>query len=253
MPTAFTSPIRATELQEPGAGGRPPVDRRPTGGGGGGDDDKHPRRRGPREALHQVRSLVFTAILCDMLLFLALVSLFFARQNGVHLDMASHQQVHDWLPLTLPKILFLNTLLLLTSCMTMELARRHIFVEIDVLEEWLGLGKPALRQARPWLAATTVLGLLFLAGQWEAWKQLRLLGHSLNSSLDPSSYFFSLLTGVHALHLAIGLLGLLFCLTLVGFLRKVEFRQIAIDSTAWVWQAFSLIWLGLYSVLLFGQ
>lgn len=254
MPTAFTPPTRATEPQEPGTGGRPPLDRRPTGGGGGGgDDDQHSRRRGPREALYRTRGIVFSVLACDFLLFLSVVSVYFARQNGTHLDPLSQQQVHDWLPLALPRILFLDTLFLLASCLTMEQARRHIFVEIDVLEEWLGLGKPALSRARPWIAATTALGLLFLAGQWQAWKQLRLPEHALSLTTDPSSYFFSLLTGMHAAHLTVALLALGFCLTLVGFLRKVEFRQIVIDSTAWVWQIFSLIWLGLYSVLLFGQ
>ena len=47
----------------------------------------------------------------------------------------------------------------------MEVARAHIFREIDVLEEWLGLGRPALRRTIPWVAATLPLGLLFLLGR----------------------------------------------------------------------------------------
>ena len=42
----------------------------------------------------------------------------------------------------------------------------------DVMDEWLGLGKPVTRRAIPWVSATIVLGLVFLVGQWIAWRQL---------------------------------------------------------------------------------
>jgi hypothetical protein len=56
-------------------------------------------------------------------------------------------QVGDWRPVLLPRILFLNTAALVLSSLTMEFARRHIFREIDVLEEWLGLGQPGFSAA----------------------------------------------------------------------------------------------------------
>ena len=60
MPATFTHSPAETERKEPGIGGRPPVDRRPTGGGGGGgDDDWRNERRGPRELLHRIRFFVF--------------------------------------------------------------------------------------------------------------------------------------------------------------------------------------------------
>ena len=78
----------------------------------------------------------------------------------------------------------------------MELARWHIFREFDVLEEWLGLGRPALRRTLPWIGATLVLGLLFLAGQIIAWKQLTAQGFAFDRWATPASYFFYLITGL---------------------------------------------------------
>ena len=46
----------------------------------------------------------------------------------------------------------------------MEIARQNIFREIDVLEEWLGLGHPALQRTLPWMAGT--LGLGGLVSDW---------------------------------------------------------------------------------------
>ncbi len=163
------------------------------------------------------------------------------------------RQVGDWKPVLLPSILFLNTASLILSSLTMEIARRHIFREIDVLEEWLGLGTPALRRTTPWLGATLLLGVLFLAGQMLAWKQLTAQGFAFDRRATPASNFFYLVTGMHAAHLAGGLLALVFCLVALHKLRRVEVRQIAVDATAWFWHTMGLAWLVLFAILELGQ
>jgi cytochrome c oxidase subunit 3 len=254
MPSIFTPSPAETERKEPGFGGKPPVDRRPTGGGGGGgDDDWNPQRHGPRALLYRIRAFVFYALAGDMMFFIVLVALFYARQAGTHMDLSTHRQVGDWRPVLLPSILFLNTAVLVLSSLTIEFARQRIFREIDVLEEWLGLGRPALRRALPWLWSTLVLGLLFLTGQVVAWKQLTAEGFAFNRWATPASYFFYLITGLHAAHLALGVLALLFCVTALGWLKRVESRQIAVDATAWFWHTMGLAWLVLFAVLVFGQ
>jgi len=256
MPSTYThthSPAD-TERKEPGIGGKPPLDRRPTGGGGGGGDDEWQRARGgPRELLHRIRFFVLFGLAGDMMFFVMLVILFFARQAGVHMDAASNEFVGDWHPVLLPPILFLNTAVLILSSLTMELARRNIFREIDVLEEWLGLGHPALQRALPWLAATLILGSLFLGGQWIAWRQLTAQGFAFDRWATPASYFFYIITGLHAAHLIVGVLALVTCLSVLGLLKRVELRQIAVDATAWYWHAMGFAWLLLFGVLALGQ
>lgn len=254
MPAIFTRSPAETERRDPGIGGKPPVAKRPTGGGGGGgDDDSHRERNGPRELLYRVRFFELSALAADMLFFAVLVLFFFTRQAGLRLDVQTHEFIGDWRPLLLPPILYMNTAVLLLSTLTMEMARRSIFREIDVLEEWLGLGRPALRRALPWLAATAVLGGLFLAGQWTAWRQLTAEGFGFDRWATPASYFFYVITGLHAAHLVVGVAALLGCLTTLGFLRRVEFRQMVVDVTAWYWHAMSLAWLLLLAVLALGQ
>ena len=219
MPSIFTPSPAEIERKEPGIGGKPPVDRRPTGGGGGGGDDEwNNERRGPRELLHRVRFFVLSALAADMIFFAVLVLFFFARQAGFHMDPRTHEFIGDWRPVLLPRILYLNTLILLLSSVTMERARQNIFREIDVLEEWLGLGTPALRR-------------------WST----------------PASYFFYVITGLHAAHLVIGVLALILCLSVLGWLKRVEYRQVAVDSTAWFWHTMSVAWLVLFGVLALGQ
>ena len=230
------------------------MDRRPTGGsGGGGDDDWKNERGGPRELLHKVRFFLFSALAADMLFFAVLVLVFFARQAGMRMDPRTHVFIGDWSPVRLPRILYLNTVVLLISSLTIERARQNIFREIDVLEEWLGLGLPALRRTLPWVAATLLLGILFLGGQLVAWKQLTAQGFAFDKTATPASYFFYVITGLHAAHLVLGVLALILCLSILGRLKRVEYRQIAVDITAWYWHTMGLAWLLLFSVLALGQ
>lgn len=255
MPSTFTRTPAETERRDPGIGGKPPVDRRHTGGGGGGggDDEPNQERRGPRDLLNRIRIFVFSALAGDLMFFAVLVALFYARQAGLRMDPRSHEFIGDWRPILLPRILYLNTGLLLLSSLTMERARRHIFREIDVLEEWLGLGQPALRRTLPWVGATLLLGIMFLIGQVMAWKQLTAQGFAFDRWSTPASYFFYIITGLHAAHLLAGVAALALCLTTLGWLKRVEYRQIAVDATAWYWHTMSLAWILLLAVLATGQ
>ncbi len=254
MPSTFTRTHTETVRRDPGIGGKPPVARRPTGGGGGGgDDDGNQERSGPRELLYRIRIFVFSALAGDMMFFVVLVALFYARQAGMRMDPRSHEMIGDWRPVLLPPILYLNTAALLLSTLTMERARRNIFREIDVLEEWLGLGQPALRRTLPWVAATLLLGAMFLYGQFTAWRQLTAQGFAFDQWSTPASYFFYVITGLHAAHLLLGVAALVLCLTVLGWLKRVEYRQIVVDATAWYWHTMSLAWLLLLAVLVTGQ
>lgn len=254
MPIAFTRAPAEIEKKEPGIGGKPPVDRRPTGGGGGGgDDDWQNPRRGPRERLQRIRFFVFFGLAGDMMFFAALVVLFFARQAGMHMDPRSHEMIGDWHPIQLPPIVYLNTALLILSSLAMEFGRRNIFREIDVLEEWLGLGHPALRRTLPWVGAALVLGTLFLLGQLAAWRQLTAQGFAFDKWATPASYFFYLVTGLHAAHMALGVIALVVCLTALSMFKRVELRQIAVDVTSWYWHTLGVAWLLLLAVLAVGQ
>jgi cytochrome c oxidase subunit III len=254
MPVTITRAPAEIERKEPGIGGKPPVDRRPTGGGGGGgDDDWQGPRGGARDRLHRFRFFVFTGLAGDMMVFAVLVVLFFARQASTHMDTRSLEMIGDWRPIQLPPIVYLNTAVLLLSSLAMEMARRGIFHQIDALEEWFGLGKPAVRRARPWVAVTLVLGGLFIAGQIGAWQQLTAQGFGFNEWSTPASYFFYVVTGLHALHLALGVFFLVFCLCALSLLKQVQARQIAVDATAWYWHTMGLAWLLLLGVLAAGQ
>jgi cytochrome c oxidase subunit III len=242
---------RRIDDHDSGHGRRPPTDKR-TGGGGDNDNwnDRPEGRRGPREKLARYRMGLFFGLAGDLMFFVAIVSAFFVAQGSGHYD-AYNNYINQWLPTTIPPILWLNTAVLIVSAVTMEIARRHMFRENDVMDEWLGLGKPITRRALPWVSATMLLGLLFLAGQWMAWRQLA-VEHVFFGS-NPSSHFFYLITYTHAVHLFLGIGALTAALIGLYRSRQLEARQILVDCTAWYWHAMGLFWIFLFVLLAFFQ
>jgi cytochrome c oxidase subunit III len=99
----------------------------------------------------------------------------------------------------------------------------------------------------PWLGITVVLGLGFLVGQWLAWQELASRGFYLATS--ASSSFVYLLTGMHAIHLAGGILALLYVAITSLLRRPVEVRRIAVDITAWYWHFMALLWIYIFALL----
>lgn len=246
---------RRTDENDGGHGRRPPNGRDLKRTGGGGDNDNWNEspgaRRRPGERLATYRLSLFFALGAVFMFFIGIVSVFFVSQNSRSFDVYNHY-INTWLPTTVPPLLWLNTVVLLLSSATIEVARRHMFHEIDAMEEWFGLGKPTSRRALPWLVATLALGLLFLAGQLLAWHQLSLLGMPFRSS-SSSGHSFYIITGAHAFHLAAGVAGLIAALYGLHAFRKVENRQILVDCVAWYWHSMGALWLCLFALLTFCQ
>jgi cytochrome c oxidase subunit 3 len=255
MAINFARATSVTEDQELGMGGKPPLDRRPTGGGGGdgGGDDDWNDNVNPHPLLDRTRILLAFALTADMLVTVVATASFIGRQTAVQGNLPNSPLGSSWHLALLPPLFFLNAALLMLSCLTVEMARRHIFREIDVLEEWLGLGRPALRRALPWLGGTLALGMVFLAGQALISRQIALAADKIDPGRARTGALFSLAAGTQGIHLALGLLALLFCLCALGPLKRVELRQIAVDAVAWYWHSMGLMWLVLIALLTASQ
>ena len=181
--------------------------------------------------------------------FIALVSVFFVDKNSGHVTASGY--VHDWTATTLPRILWLNTAVLLLSSISAEIARQSMFREDDIMDEWIGLGRPITQRATVWLSVTFALGFAFLAGQWTAWRQLAAKHVYIGS--NASSKFFYIITSAHALHLAIGVIALIVALVVLRRSRQIATRQVFVDATVWFWHAMGALWIFLFLLLEFGQ
>jgi cytochrome c oxidase subunit III len=145
----------------------------------------------------------------------------------------------DWQAIHLPPILYLNTLVLLASSGTFAIGRRRI-------EAGWATSGAAAGSGTGWLHLTLALGLLFIAGQLFAWRELAAQG--LYLATTPNSGFFYVLTALHALHLLGGVVALLYLLTR---LRRTSGPPPvdALGAVALYWHFMDALWLYLLLVL----
>ena len=145
----------------------------------------------------------------------------------------------DWQHFRLPPILYLNTLLLLASSVTLDRGRRLILKETP----WR---TASASQGRPWLLLTLMLGLLFIVGQLLAWRDLDAQGLFL--ATNPSSAFFYVFTELHALHLLGGVTALGY--VLVRLHASTAWPPMgALDATSLYWHFMDVLWLYLLAIL----
>src|SRR5208283_1275622 len=107
-----------------GSGGRGPTARWPGGWGGGGgrDGDDQPSYR---ERVRRYRLGVMLALSSVVMLFVFFTTAYVVRKAGAVWDPARNDYVSNWVPMTLPiRILLLNTVILILSSFTLEIAPR---------------------------------------------------------------------------------------------------------------------------------
>jgi cytochrome c oxidase subunit III len=143
----------------------------------------------------------------------------------------------DWHHISLPPVLYLNTLIIIASSFTLEVSRRRVAAFMG------GLKHNSEVPAR-WLYLTLSLGLLFVAGQTFAWLRLRSQGITLATNISYS--FFYVLTVIHALHLLGGMGGM------VRVIRKfnhLTLKRSTLDATSLYWHFMGVLWLYLLLLL----
>jgi cytochrome c oxidase subunit 3 len=106
-------------------------------------------------------------------------------------------------------------------------------------------------QRFPWLGSTVILGFGFLVGQFLVWRVLHERHTFVNS--NPSSSFAYLLFATHAVHLAGGVIALVWAAATSLLHRPVESRRIVIDVAAWYWHFMALLWLYIVTLLLIAR
>jgi cytochrome c oxidase subunit 3 len=174
----------------------------------------------------------------------AAISMFFAAFTS---SMIVRQGVSlDWMHFQLPRVMYLSTLLLLASSLTVELARRRFLAVPDSPAAASAAAKSFSGKGMYWMYVTGALGLLFVLGQLLAWRDLRAQG--LYLATNPSSSFFYVFTAAHALHLLGGVCGVLYVLARLrktnGIARKSGFGAFLI-----YWHFMDILWVYLLLLL----
>jgi cytochrome c oxidase subunit III len=222
-----------------------------TGGGGGGMPDFIPNSiPNYGERLRRARMGLAVAMTPVFMLFLSFTAVYLVRRGFLSVNVDDAAYIRSWVPVRLPWMLLLaNTAVLIASSITIDLARREI-TRAAALAPVQSIPGISLGEERhfPWLGLTTVLGLLFLAGQLFVWSKLSAGGFHLAGG--TSSSFVYILTAMHGLHLAGGVLALLFAHVAAVLHRPIETRRIVVDIASWYWHFMTGLWI--YILVLFS-
>lgn len=193
-------------------------------GGGQGNDASGGRASVPQRTYITGMTVGLGGVL---MFFMALVSAYIVRKGMPN---------SGWAPLPIfPRILWLNTAILLASSFTLAHSRK--------------LFRAGQEEGfRHWWGVTTILGFFFLVGQVIAWGKFASAGVYL--STNPSSSFFYVFTAAHGLHLIGGVLALL--AVLFRPTHRLT-RGTAMEVVSMYWHFMDVLWVFLFLLLILGR
>lgn len=147
-----------------------------------------------------------------------------------------------WGHLNVPSLLWMTTALLVASSFSFEKARRR-------------LGSNNQESCLAWMKITVVLALLFLAGQIAA--GIYVIESGIKLAKNPHSWFLFLFSGLHGIHILVGLLGL-------GYLlfrtrqratgpRYQMYTRVVARGVSFYWHYLDFLWIVMFALLLFWK
>jgi cytochrome c oxidase subunit 3 len=178
------------------------------------------------------RVAVWVAIASIVMLFTALASAYIVRSASAD----------DWVRILMPKVLWLSTAALFISSVTIEISRRSLKRQNNA-------------QYGMWLIITAGLGVVFVASQFLAWRQLARQGVYVAS--NPHSSFFYLFTAAHGVHVLGGLAALAYLLLRTRRKGETVERELkrmgAVDAATTYWHFLDGLWICLFLLLFFWK
>ncbi len=138
----------------------------------------------------------------------------------------------DWVSMSKPGILWFNTLLLILSSVAFQGARN-------------AGARDDIKQIRFGVITGGLTSILFIVGQFLAWRQLIESGAFM--SQNPASEFFFLITALHGLHVAGGLW--VWGKTVWRMLGGQDV-QLSVELCTIYWHYLLVVWIVLFGLLL---
>lgn len=179
------------------------------------------------------RFMVWLGIASSIMLFTMLLVVYVVRRSGP-----------DWIDIKLPNVFLISTVVILLSSFTLNNAIQSF-------------GRERFGNYRTNIATTLGLGTLFILLQAWGWRQMIRAGVGLEG--NPAGGFIYIISGVHLLHILIGLV--LLTIMLVEAMRRRPYvdsfvysvnppNKLKIKLIALYWHFVDLLWIGLFIFLL---
>ena len=184
---------------------------------------------------HPAPSAGVTNTKLGMWVFLSSDCLFFGAFITTYL-LYRHRNISGPTPKSLYNIPFtsVTSFILLMSSLTMVLALAAI-------------QRNDMRRFKVWVMATAVFGMLFIGGQVFEFTEFYRNGMSLRTNVSSSIFFVA--TGLHGLHVTVGIIWLL---SLWGMAMQGKFGQKdseAVEVSGLYWHFVDVVWIVIFAVV----
>ena len=166
---------------------------------------------------------------------LSVVSVFFLLMIVAYGGRMLYQ---DWRPTPQINLLWGNTGVLLLSSLCLQAALL-----------WARAGKTDW--VRGALIGAGILTVLFLVGQVAAWQQLTSM--VLGDFSNPSVGFFFMITGIHGLHMAGGMVALMRAIRRAFMQSDIQSMEHNVSNCALYWHYLLGVWLLVFGLLFTGD
>ena len=186
---------------------------------------------GPAAALPETDVTGMPTAKIGLGVFLAVVGCLFALFASAYF---MRMELSDWRPLQIPRLLWLNTGVLVLSSVALQCA---VVATRRNQPDMVRLG----------LVTGGITAVAFLAGQLVAWRELSASGYLLDS--NPANSFFYMITGMHGLHIVGGLVAL--ARTTTGAWGKYgpDRLRLSVELCAMYWHFLLFVWLAVFVLL----
>ena len=177
------------------------------------------------QKMHPHKFTLWVAIGSITMMFAGFTSAYIVKSN-----------MAGWEPVEMPNIFYLSTVLILLSSATIHLAQRSF-------------KQREMSRYRILLSATAVLGFAFVATQFIGFSELWQQKITFQDSVAGS--FFYIISGVHALHVAGGIIALLVIFLRAFSNRTRYYNSTPVEVAAVYWHFVDLLWVYLFVFFLF--
>jgi cytochrome c oxidase subunit III len=163
--------------------------------------------------------------------FLAVVGCLFALFTSAYF---MRMGLSDWQAMPVPRLLWLNTAVLLLSSVALQCAL-------------IAARRRQLDTVRLGLVTGGITAIAFLVGQVMAWRELTSDGYFLSS--NPANSFFYLMTAMHGLHIIGGLVALAWTTVAALGQPRLDRLRLSVELCAMYWHFLLFIWLAIFVLL----
>lgn len=168
--------------------------------------------------IHPHKMALWVAIGSIIMMFAAFTSAYMVRRAS-----------GNWLEFKLPDIFMVNTVVILLSSVSIHLS-------------FAGFKKGNERRYKSMLITTFFLGLLFVVLQYKGWEALTSMGATF--TVNPSSSFIYVISGLHAAHVLGGIAALVVALTYAYVLpyKPTLRRRQRFELVVHYWHFVDILW-----------